>query len=117
MAEGLLKQGIDVTSVVSLAEYMNDKSVLKLLETATFDTLNEELLEKLIPFLDEKSKSVVFGKILTGELDWHMIKILIPYAEYIMSQIEAAVIEGALPQEALKVMREGQDEIFRRRNT
>lgn len=104
MAEGLGKQGIDISNIVTLAEYLSDKSVLKLLENATFETVNSELLEKLIPFLDEKSKNSVFEKILDGKLDWHMIKIMLPYAEYMTSQIEAAVVEGALPKEALTML-------------
>jgi transcriptional regulator with XRE-family HTH domain len=106
MAYGLSKQGIDISSIVTLAEYLSDDSVLNLLENATFDTISDELLEKLIPFLDEKSKGAIIEKIFDGELDWHMIKILIPYAEYMISQIEEAVVEGALPWAALDVMRE-----------
>lgn len=93
--------------MLSLAEYLNDETVGKLLENVTFDTIDDELLEKLIPFLDEKSKYTVFQKILDGEMDWHFIKVLLPYAEYMASQIEAAIVEGALPKEALNVMREG----------
>lgn len=104
LSEGLAGQGIDISSVVSLAEYLSDEAVVKLLENAAFDTVNEKLLEKLIPFLDDKSKSTIFQKIIDGEMDWHLIKVLLPYAEYITSQIEAAVIEGAIPKEALQVI-------------
>lgn len=44
-----------------------------------------------------------------------MIRILVPYAEYLTSPVEAAVVEGALPWEALEVLREGQAEIMRKR--
>ena len=116
MASGLSKQGIDISNVVTLAEYLNDEGVLKLLENATFDTISDELLEKLIPFLDDKSKGNILQKILDGELDWHMIKVLLPYIEYMTSQIEAAVVEGALPYEALDVMNEGMRELYRKNN-
>lgn len=104
MASGLSKQGIDISNIVTLAEYLNDEGVIKLLENATFDTINDDLLEKLIPFLDEKSKGTIFEKILDGKLDWHMIKVLLPYAEYMTSQIEAAVVEGALPKEVIRII-------------
>lgn len=107
LSHGLSEQGIDISNIVQLAEYLSDDTVVKLLENATFDTINDELLEKLIPFLDNKSKGTIFQKILYGEMDWHLIKILIPYADYMMSPIEAAVIEGALPWEALNVLKEG----------
>lgn len=44
-----------------------------------------------------KKRYNVFEKILAGEMDWHMIRILVPYAEYLSSPVEAAVVEGALP--------------------
>lgn len=107
MAGGLSKQGIDISNIVKLAEYLNDDGVITLLENATFDTINDDLLEKLIPFLDDKSKGTIFQKILDCEMDWHMIKALLPYADYMMSPIEAAVVEGALPWEVLDVLHEG----------
>lgn len=115
LASGLEKQGLDISSVVTLAEYLNDESVLKLLQNASFDRIDEGLLEKLMPFLDEKSKAAVFDKILKGELDWRMLKTLLPYAEYIVSQVEAAVMEGALPWAALKLMREVMRELHEKR--
>ncbi len=43
-------------------------------------------------------------KILDGEMDWHFIKVLLPYAGYITEQIEAAVAVGALPWEVLDIL-------------
>lgn len=66
--------------------------------------MNKELLEKLIPFLDEKSKSVIFEKIIEGKLDWRLIETMLPHAEYLTDQIEAAVIYGDLDREVLKTL-------------
>lgn len=110
MSEGLAKHGIDISSIVSLAEYINDDTVLKLLEKATYDTINEKLLERLIPFLDGKSISVIFQKILEGELDYRLIKVIMPHAEYIYPQIEAAVLYGALDKKALAILRDYETE-------
>lgn len=107
LSNGLTEQGIDITNIVQLAEYLSDDTVVKLLESATLDSISDELLEKLIPFLDDRSKGTIFQKILDGEMDWHLIKILVPYAVYMMDPIEAAVIEGALPWEALAVLKDG----------
>lgn len=106
MAKGLSKQGIDISNVVRLAEFLNDEGFASLLEKATFESADPDLIERLIPFLDEKSKLQVFQKILDGEMDWHMIKVILPYATYFSTHIEAAVMEGALPWEALGVLRE-----------
>ncbi|HOQ14407.1 MAG TPA: hypothetical protein PKZ58_04935, partial [Bacillota bacterium] len=47
-------------------------------------------------------------KIIDGQIDWRMISVLVPYADDgITSQIEAAVVEGALPWEALGALNEG----------
>lgn len=37
-------------------------------------------------------------------MDWHFIKVLLPYADYITTQIEAAVVAGALPWEVLDIL-------------
>ncbi len=104
LSENCKKQGVDISSIVELAEYLNDETVVSLMEKADFQSINDELLKKLLPLLDIKSKSMIFEKIIDGEMDWHFIEILLPYAEYLTSQIEAAVIEGALPNEALDIL-------------
>jgi len=106
LAAGLSRQGIDISSIVTLAEYLNDESVLALLENASFERVDDLLLEKIVPLLDEKSKAVIIYKIFDGEMDWHMLRVVLPYARYVESQVEEAVLEGALPWEALKLMRE-----------
>ena len=98
------KKGIDISSVVVLAEYLNDESVMKLIETATFDEISDEILAKFVPLLSVESKEAIFQKILDGEMDWHFIKALLPYADYITTQIEAAVVAGALPWEVLDIL-------------
>ena len=70
------KQGIDISDIITLAEYLNDEAVVKLIEKATFDDINDELLEKFIPMLNHDSKEAIFQKILDGEMDWHFIKAL-----------------------------------------
>lgn len=110
MATGLAKQGIDISSIVALAGYLQDETVIKLLENATFDTLSEELLEKLIPFLDGYSNTIIFQKILDGELDYRLIRVMLPYAEYIYTQVEAAVLYGVLDKNALTILREWDNE-------
>lgn len=103
-AVGLSKHGIDISSITALAEYLNDKSVLNLLESANFNSLDEEMLEKFMPFLDDESREVVFGKILDGELNYNLIRAILPYSEYMITQIEAAVVEGALDIKVLGII-------------
>lgn len=104
------KQGIDISDIISLAEYLNDEAVIKLIEKATFDEMGQEILEKFIPVLNYASKDAIFQKILEGEMDWRFITVLLPYAGYIESQIEAAIVAGVLPWEALDLLRDYQKE-------
>lgn len=102
IAAGLSKYGIDISNLVSLAEYMNDKSMITLLQNTSFDSLDETMLEKFIPFLDAESKENIFDRILTGELDSKLLKIMIPYVDYnFRSMIEEAVVEGQLNENVL----------------
>lgn len=98
------KQGIDISDIITLAEYLNDETIVKLIEKANFDEISEELLEKFVPMLSYDSKEAILQKILDGKMDWHFIKVLLPYADYIISQIEAALLEGALPWEVHDIL-------------
>ncbi len=99
------EKGIDISSIVALAEYLNDETVMKLIDTTAFDEISNAVLEKFLPVLNYQSKEAIFQKILDGEMDWHFVKVLLPYADYLVSQIEAAVMAGALPWEALDILR------------
>ena len=101
--------------MVELAEYLNDDNVVKLMESVSLDKVDDTLLEKLMPFLDGRSKAIVFQKILDGEIDYRFLSIFIEYAEYFTSQVEAAVVEGALPWDALELMRTGMVKAWEKR--
>lgn len=101
LSGNLAKQGIDISSIVSLAEYLNDDATVAMLENASLEEASPELLERLVPLLNHDSQYAIFQKIMDGEMDWHFLRLLVPYMDGLISQIEAAVIEGALPWEAL----------------
>ena len=94
------EEGIDISHIVALSEYLNDETVTNLIEKASFKDLSEEVLEKFIPLLSYESKEIIFHKIIVGELDWHLLKTLSPYGGFVSSQIEAAYMEGIIPREA-----------------
>ncbi len=105
LVQSLGDQGIDISNIVTIAEFLTDSSILRLLKTASYDSLSEELIEKFIPFLDEKAKSVLIEKIIDGKHDWHMLKIMLPFLQFMnVALIEAAVIDGALPKDVLIMM-------------
>ncbi len=57
-----------------------------------------------MPFLDTNSKEIIFQKVLEGELNYNMIRVILPYADYLTPQIEAAVVYGALDIKALDIL-------------
>lgn len=94
------------SELARLAECFNSDNVFRQMEEAHFYPENDKAFEKLLPYLDAKGKNIIFQKILNGEIDWQRIRVLLPHAEYLISQVEAAVMEGALPKEALEVVQE-----------
>jgi len=94
------EEGIDISHIVALSEYLNDETVTDMIENASFKDLSEEVFEKFIPLLSYESKEIIFHKIIVGELDWHLIKPLRKYGGFNYAQIEAAYMEGIIPREA-----------------
>jgi transcriptional regulator with XRE-family HTH domain len=50
------------------------------------------------------SQSEILQRILDGEIDWQLIGELLPYMESVTQHLEAAVFEGALPNEVIAVI-------------
>lgn len=109
LSEKFAKNGIDITAILELSKYLSDKNLSLLIESADFSNAETEFIEKLLPLLDSDSKYAVFEKIIEGEIPIYMIRSLLPYAEFLISHIEAAVLEGALPKETLKFINEYQN--------
>lgn len=101
----LSEHGVDISKVVELSQYLNDSGTAEMIKNATFESLDgtaeNDLMKHLIPLLDEKSKTALFGKIIEGELDWRNLEMMMPYITYLDQQIEAAYVEGALPGEVI----------------
>ncbi len=101
----LAVHGVDISNIVKLSQYMSDATTSLMIQNADFSSLDGEtekdLMLHLMPLLDEKSKTILFEKIIEGELDWHYLEIMMPYISYLHSQIEAAYVEGAVPAEVM----------------
>ena len=105
-AAGLAKQNIDISNLVRLAEYLDDEKVVKMLEQTDYEKLDGNVLEMFVPFLSPESIYEIFGKILEGELDYHFLSVILPYTDYLIEQIECAVVYGVLDPDALRIVRE-----------
>ncbi len=97
LAERLAEDGINISRLVALSEFLSDDGIEQLLGLSDCSDLTPELLRHLLPFLDYDSRNRILEKILDGELDWHLLYVL----GVDRSLIEAAALEGIIPDEAL----------------
>jgi len=88
IAEQLAKHNIDISKIVELSEFMNDDSIVKLFQNSDLDNLDDELLERLLPFLDKESHYVILERVMKGQNTVNL-------EHYIdRSLFEAAFIQG-----------------------
>ena len=111
--QGFASQGIDISNLASLFSYMSDKGFWELLESSDFQSLDTELLEKVLPFMNFSAKLSLFDKIIRGELDWHFLAVLMKYVRISDTVIEAAVIDGVLDEGVLTLVREFHENRFK----
>ena len=106
VSEGLKKHNLDISSLVDIEKDLNDSKFLEVLENADFETLDKNILEKFMPFLDDVSKKNLFAQIIDGELDYHFLEIFLPHVDpyYVSEQIEAAVMTGTIEWDALRIL-------------
>jgi len=111
-AEGLKKHNLDISSLVNIEKDLSDSAFLDVLNKSDFETLDKNILEKFMPFLDDVSKNNLFEKIIDGELDYHFLEIYLPFVDvfYVATQIEAAIIEGTIDWDALHILRKASAE-------
>ena len=105
IAVKLAESDIDISNIVSLAEYLDDESVDFLLRNAKFGEVDSKLIEKLVPFLDKKSRFIIFDKVLSREVDYVVLKSLLKTDTGIRELIENAYIMGMLEKEEMKEIR------------
>ncbi len=97
LAARLAANGVNISRMVELSNFLSDGGARRLFSMSDLSDLTPELLGYLLPFMDYDSRCAVLDGILNGELDWHLLDVL----RVDRSLIEAAVIEGVLPDEVL----------------
>ena len=103
LGKKLAEKSISIEPLIAFLEYL-DAHPDKIGEEPL--TIDEELMTALAPMLDYGSISGVFARIIDGELDPSLVKPLIPYAPWLVTQIESSVVLGALDADVLKLIRE-----------
>lgn len=99
-------EGLDISSIVSLNQYLKKNGISQIIKTCRSGLPDGETLKVIAPFLDASSKETILKKIIENESDWRLIEVLLPYMENMAGQLEAAVMDGALPNGVLTIMHE-----------
>ena len=94
ISEKLANHNINIDKIIELSEFMNDESILRLLENSNIDAPDDVLLEKLVPFLDNASIYSIFEKFLEGKSNVGLIEKIRPYIAYEL--FEAAKMHGVI---------------------
>ncbi len=97
LADRLAADGVNISRMVELSNFLSDGGARRLFAVSDLRDLTPELLGYLLPFMDYDSRCAILDGILNGELDWHLLWVL----QVDRSLIEAAVLEGVLPDEVL----------------
>jgi transcriptional regulator with XRE-family HTH domain len=93
LIEPLKKQKIEISHIIALSEYLNTKSVDALMEGTDLNKIAPEVLKYLIPYLNEEYKTIIFGQILDGTLNWSLMDVLSRYMD-VSSLLENMFLEG-----------------------
>ena len=100
---GLTRQAV---SKYETGESFPDISiVIKMAEI--FGTSIDELVHPkgVTALLHPESKEQFLERLLAGEIDLRQLEAALPYIENMTQQIEAAVFEGALPEDVLRILK------------
>lgn len=98
LAERLAADGVNITRMVELSNFLSDGGARRLFSMSDLSDLTPELLGYLLPFMDYDSRCTILDGVLNGTMDWHLLFVL----RVDRSLIEAAVMEGVLPDEVLR---------------
>lgn len=114
----------DIDSVLSMAPIIKDdvlseslkfvSDINKKLNSGDFSNIDEDTLMKIIPFVDDTAKEIIFHKVIDGDISYKILYELIPYSNNIQRLIEAAVLDGAIDREAMDCIYEQQRKIVRK---
>ena len=100
LTDAYANHGINIKPIADLVLYMNDPSPAGIADHRSLDDINEAVLAKLIPFLDEDSLEIIFRKILDKEFSASLLPALMPRIS--RSLVEIAVIDGRLELDVLR---------------
>ncbi len=98
LAARLAVDGVKIPYLVELSQFLSDGGARRLLAMSDLSDLTPELLKYLLRFMDADSYWAIVDGVLEGRLDWQLLYVM----RLDRSLLEAAVIYGVLPEEALQ---------------
>ena len=112
IAEKFLTKGIDISNVLEFSKSLNEKDLSKLYQNATYDTVDEELLGKLILVMNNNAKMNIIAQIFDGKLNYRVIENLLRSDREVgfftdsdmINLFEDAVILGVIDHDVLRII-------------
>ncbi|MBQ8383484.1 MAG: helix-turn-helix domain-containing protein [Clostridia bacterium] len=92
--------GLDISYLTLMHEFIMSEEYVDMVANSDFNKLDKRVFRQFCRFISGDSLMSFFGRILYGEFDYEYLIIILRTMPYFIpdSWIEAAVIEGALPE-------------------
>lgn len=92
--------GLDISYLTLMHEFVMSEEYVSLVANSDFNLLDKRVFRQFCRFISEETLMDFFGRILEGEFDYEYLIIILRTKPYFIprSLIEAAIIEGALPE-------------------
>lgn len=92
--------GLDISYLTLMHEFIMSEEYVDMVANSDFNKLDKRVFRHFCRFISGHSLMNFFGRILYGEFDYEYLIIILRTMPYFIpdSLIEAAVIEGALPE-------------------
>lgn len=92
--------GLDISYLTLMHEFIMSEEYVDMVANSDFNMLDKRVFRQFCRYISSDSLTEFFGRILEGEFDYEYLIIILRTMPYFIphSLIEAAVIEGALPE-------------------
>ena len=115
IAEKFLTKGIDISNIIEFSKSLTENDLIQLYRNETYDTIDEDLLGKLIPVMNDNARMNIIEQIFDGKVHHRVIIKLLQYEkgsdnfdsylrEELFPLLEEAVIYGLIEHEILQMI-------------
>lgn len=92
--------GLNISYLALLHEFILSEEYVHLVANSDFNVLDKRVFRQFCRFVDAEDLYGLFTRVIEGEFDWEYAAILLQKMPYLIpdSLVEAAVLEGGLPE-------------------